>query len=88
MGLLGTIYCALFMIIRYWDNSYSNTGRFYRDLAVHFRPVFDTKQVTLSEMVGVLTLFLKSSLCFATTVVELKHIYVDIDDQHIVCCPL
>lgn len=52
LGILGTVYCALFMVIRYHDNSYSDQGRFYADLASDYRPSFDTESVTIKEIVS------------------------------------
>ncbi|CAM9563096.1 unnamed protein product [Scytosiphon promiscuus] len=40
LGVLGTVYTATVMGIRYFDNSYAEGGRFFAGLASNARPVF------------------------------------------------
>lgn len=51
IGILGMFYCALFMVIRFHDQSYSVHGRFYLDLESELRPSFDREPLAPTELV-------------------------------------
>jgi amino acid permease len=57
LGLAGTFYCAVFMVIRYIDNSYGTRGHFVNDLDSSLRPTFDESPMPIAELVSVLLYF-------------------------------
>jgi amino acid permease len=42
LGLGGILYCAAFIVKRYFDGSYTQGGKFFQDIAVNHRPAFNT----------------------------------------------
>lgn len=42
IGLVATIYCAVFIMIRYCDRSYQEGGRYFRDIDKHLQPFFSS----------------------------------------------
>lgn len=42
LGLCGTVYCAIFMVIRYLDGSYRAGGKYFSTIASALQPKFGT----------------------------------------------
>jgi amino acid permease len=61
LGLVGILYTAVFMAIRFFDKSYAPGGVFYQTLTAAARPVFSAKPYTLNHLVLVLVSMLSTS---------------------------
>jgi len=61
IGMMGSIYTAIFMTIRYLDGSYCQGGRFFHDLPPTLQPVFDTRPNSVSKLTLVLVSMLSTA---------------------------
>lgn len=43
LGLSGTVYCAIFMLLRLFDGSYQPGGRFHSEISPQYQPDFGTE---------------------------------------------
>ena len=85
LGLLGIVYCAAFLGIRYFDQSYLSGGQFFELIAENMRPAFHQAN---SPLVSLCLLSLLLIELTAPFVVEFEYHYVGIYDQYCLCLSL